>query len=122
MRSTDEFCPTAVRATKADEFGRCELDRIREMAGGYEGESPDAAAQRRQEALEVVMANRAEEHFGANRINADQYAEIMGQIAPEVITEPEAEPEAESASDWNMEKYIADGKPQDQTTPDTEGN
>lgn len=95
------------RATKADEFGQCEFDRIRELAGGYNnGYSPDDAERRRQRALEVVMANRAEEMFAGNRIDAEQYTKIMSHVAPEVVAEPEVEQaEQESGSDWTPEQF-----------------
>jgi hypothetical protein len=54
-------------ARQPDQFGRTLADNLRNQIGGYSNdESPDAAAVKRRQALDVVLANRADDMFAGN--------------------------------------------------------
>jgi hypothetical protein len=77
-----------VLARKPDQFGRTLADNIRNQIGGYvNDDSPEGAAVKRRQALDVVLANRADEMFYANQLSARDYAAVAERLDPGSMTD-----------------------------------
>jgi hypothetical protein len=75
-------------ARQPDAFGRTLADNLRNQAGGYESDdSPEGAAVKRRQALDVVLANRADEMFGANQLTAQEYSAAMERLDSGAMTD-----------------------------------
>jgi hypothetical protein len=97
-------------ARKPDQFGNSLIDRIRDQAGGYDegDDTPEAAQQKRADALRVVLANRADDFLYANKTDPASYLKVVEHADPASVADARARTGTAQAAPYDIDGKLRD--------------